>query len=144
MKKFLILIAAAAMAACVQNAPKAQTEDTTATEAVADKSPTTIIVDGESMSMNIVDNLDSLTDSRTYTIDAMIGQTLYLSLAAPDEPANVRVNQIISPSGAADGPFGRDVQYEITEDGTWTIIVAESLMNGEEYKGEFTLTATLK
>ncbi len=139
MKKLIVLLAAAAMCACVQNATKNQ-----AAELPDPAAPVALEINPETLTATFEGKLDSLTDARTYTIEARAGQKLCVELTVAEEPANVRINQIIAPSGAADGPFGKSIEYDITEDGTWSIIVAESLMVGEEYTGPFVISATLK
>lgn len=87
--------------------------------------------------------LKGLEDKQTVTFEAKEGQELTAALFTPD-PANIRLNQIISPSGASDGPFGQEVTYSINETGTWKLIVGGSLMQGDAYYGPFTVKITLK
>lgn len=84
-----------------------------------------------------------LGSPQTIKIEATKGQKLTATLSTPGE-ANLRINQIISPSGKADGPFGRSLSYDIDETGEWNIIVGGSLMQGDDYTGEFTVKVKLK
>ncbi|MDR1761650.1 MAG: hypothetical protein LBR55_04305 [Bacteroidales bacterium] len=93
----------------------------------------------------INDTMNGLSDRKTYTIEAEKGQTLSANIVTPSDTANIRIDQIISPSGQGDGPFGKDIMtYDISESGTWQVIVAGSMMQGEDYKGKFTLTLAVK
>ncbi len=95
---------------------------------------------------NFTSRLDSLGDSRTFVFEAKEGQILTASVNAIDstQVPNVRFNQIISPSGEADGPFGASIEYNLATGGQWKLIVGESLMLGEPYTGEFTINISVK
>lgn len=86
---------------------------------------------------------EGLDKQQTITFRAKEGNTLSAILTTP-EPANLRINQIISPSGNADGPFGADMTYNINETGEWKLIIGGSLMQGDDYHGDFTLKIELK
>jgi hypothetical protein len=48
---------------------------------------------------------------------------------------NIRFNQVIAPSGKADGPFDRNLAYDINKEGTYTLIIGNNLMAEGNYKG---------
>lgn len=77
----------------------------------------------------------------TYLMDVSKGQTITGSIEAVSESGkeqgNIRFSQIISPSGNADGPFGPTIKYDLTEAGTWKLIVNENQMSGDPWTGEF-------
>jgi len=81
-------------------------------------------------------HMNGLSDKQTVTFKAKEGQQVEAELI-PDTPGNIRFNQIISPSGEADGPFGQDVTYDLNETGEWKFIIGGSLMEGEDYIGDF-------
>ena len=97
----------------------------------------------EKVGKEIKSHINGLDDYREFTIQGEKDKKLVLNLKT-EEPANIRINQIVSPSGEADGPFGINLIYNLSETGEWKIIVAESLMNGCSYKGDFTLTMQVK
>lgn len=68
---------------------------------------------------------------------------LNLKVTLADSLANLRITQIISPSGISDGPFGSEIKYQITEKGDYKVLVSESLMNGEPYSGKFSFEVKL-
>ncbi len=92
----------------------------------------------------INDTLNGLSDKKTYVIEAQDGQTFIAKITTPSDTANIRINQIISPSGEADGPFGKNITYPIAETGAWKIILGGSLMQGDDYKGEYKLMLLLE
>ena len=52
---------------------------------------------------------------------------------------NVRIAQIILPDGTADGPFGPQATYQLSQLGIYQIILSENQMAGDPYDGPFTL-----
>lgn len=86
---------------------------------------------------------NGLDDPQTITFFAEKGQYLSAKLVSPDT-ANLRINQIITPSEQGDGPFGKELNYTIDETGDWKMVVGGSLMQGDNYRGEFTLTWILE
>lgn len=53
--------------------------------------------------------------------------------------ANVRIAQIFMPDNSADGPFGREMEYNLKEPGMYRIVVSENQMAGNPYNGPFTI-----
>ena len=64
-------------------------------------------------------------------------------LSSPDSLANIRFSQIFLPNGEADGPFGRELSYDLTEDGIYMISVHENMMAGDPWSGIFDVSITL-
>ena len=92
--------------------------------------------------------IEGAGDNKTYLMDVSKGQKLTGSVEAVSEAGkeqgNIRFSQIISPSGNADGPFGPSITYDLTEAGTWKLVVSENNMLGEPWKGEFKMTIGIK
>lgn len=84
----------------------------------------------------------------TYLLNAAKGQTITGSIEAVSESGkeqgNIRFSQIISPSGSADGPFGPSIKYDLTEAGTWKLIVSENQMSGDPWTGEFKMIVGIR
>ena len=72
------------------------------------------------------------------------GRRLTATILPEDSAANIRINQIFTPSGKADGPFGREVKRRLQEQGTYKLIIGENLMQGDEWKGKFKLTVKVE
>ncbi len=60
-----------------------------------------------------------------------------VTLSTPSDTGNIRLNQIIMPDGAMDGPFGKTYEDSLVVLGTYQLIVAESLMQENPYTGEY-------
>jgi len=56
-------------------------------------------------------------------------------LSSPDSTANIRFSQITLPDGTMDGPFGRDIEYELPSDGTYKLSIHENMMAGDPWSG---------
>lgn len=56
-----------------------------------------------------------------------------------DEKANIRISQIGYPDSTFDGPFGRAIIFNMKDTGEYKIIVAENMMAGDKWFGDFTL-----
>jgi hypothetical protein len=80
----------------------------------------------------------------TVLIPVKQGKQLTATISPEDSTANIRINQIFTPSGKADGPFGRELKRALYEQGTYKLILAENLMQGDEWKGNFKLTVKVQ
>jgi len=58
-------------------------------------------------------------------------------LSSPDSAANIRISQIIMPGGKMDGPWGRDMEYDLPMDGTYKLSIHENMMAGDPWSGVF-------
>lgn len=67
-----------------------------------------------------------------------------IQLIPQNNQANIRINQIVSPNNNSDGPFGREINYDLTEKGLYQIKIGESLMQGDPFEGKYTLKLQLK
>ncbi|WP_313581642.1 hypothetical protein [Chishuiella sp.] len=67
-----------------------------------------------------------------------------IQIVPATDTANIRINNIISPSKNTDGPFGRNIDYGLSENGVYEIVIGESLMKGYPFQGNYTLNVQLK
>ncbi len=151
MKYILATVAAAALlCACGQNQrknlpPQPSMDELRAQipgpEKAYNSGPITVDANGQAI---IRGTIDGVGDSLVYTIAADSNQIVSVRLAPDEEPANIRIRQFISPSGEADGPFGLKLDRRLDTTGVWKLIIDESLMNGEDYKGAFTMTVIVQ
>jgi len=65
-------------------------------------------------------------------------------LSSPDSLANIRFSQIFLPDGTMDGPFGRDLEYDLSADGIYKISIHENMMAGDPWSGIFNVQVDLK
>ena len=137
MKKIILFcVAAMALSACMNRGNQPQDAVIVSSDIMG--------FDTETGIAEVRGHLDSLGVMRTYKFEADSGRVLSLTLTTDSVPANVRINQIISPSSVGDGPFGQSLDYPLAESGEWTVVVGGSLMQGDDYRGGFSLKATLK
>ncbi len=64
-------------------------------------------------------------------------------LTSPDSWANIRFSQIFLPDGTMDGPFGRDIDYDLPSDGVYRLSVHENMMAGDPWGGVFKVDIVL-
>src|SRR5690606_7378793 len=79
-----------------------------------------------------------------FVLDSDTAHKLALKITPKDSVATLRINQILDSKNNSDGPFGRELEYEIKEKGRHQIIVSESQMAGEPWAGKFTFEVKLK
>ena len=56
-------------------------------------------------------------------------------LSSTDSLANIRFSQIFLPNGTMDGPFGRELTYDLPIDGVYKVSVHENMMAGDPWSG---------
>jgi len=61
-------------------------------------------------------------------------------ISTKEKDFNIRFNQIKLPNGDYDGPFGRDLTYDIKERGEVWLIIGKSNMASGNTKGSFTVS----
>lgn len=99
----------------------------------------------------------NVTDGKgSVRIQKMEDQTIYIEfpsngykkvsgwLSSPDSLANIRFSQIIMPDGTMDGPFGREMDYELLKEGIYRISIHENMMAGDPWAGIFDVKIELK
>lgn len=166
MKALLIVLCAAALACNNTGENKMNTDSLAAkTGSINNKKDTTSKnTSEEGVSNNIATNDSTIhisfsKDSTWVTIDGKMkginhpvsvyipvkqGKQLTVTILPEDSLANIRINQIFTPDGKADGPFGRELKHTIKQPGTYKLIIAENMMQGEEWKGKFKLTVKVE
>lgn len=72
-------------------------------------------------------------------------KSLMVTVETPKDPkGNVRISQIILPDGMADGPFGRELTYNLTQSGSHQIVLSANMMAGDPWAGEVRVNIDLK
>ncbi len=149
MNKFIILFSTIGLlCSCNHQANKSEKDkslqDSLNLSAPAANNGIDITFPENSDSIEISGFMNGLSDSKTYILEAKEGEKLTASIHPETSPANIRFNQIISPSNAQDGPFGTDLSHDLNESGQWKLIVGGSNMQGDDYIGNYTLKIILK
>ena len=137
--------------ACQQNKQEDKNPSATAQESASittdsqHEDPQANFEDDPSLSNHIelIDNFGSLLrnfhagNADTLTLTLLKPAFVNIDIATAIEGANVRINQVISPIGDIDGPFGRTLEQDFHEAGTYKLVIAESLMQGDSYAGKY-------
>jgi hypothetical protein len=94
-------------------------------------------------------NIDFFGGGKTKKMEMVAGKkdTIFISvhqidsiriiLKAPQDSANIRISQLFTPNGFADGPYGRELTYKFKEIGQYRITVNENKMVGNRYSGPY-------
>jgi hypothetical protein len=94
--------------------------------------------------ITLMNYIKGLNDNITYVFEVRKGQKLTASLSTLGGLGNIRFNQIIDPSGNADGPFSNQMNYDFNQSGDWKLVVGESNMLGEPYAGNYKFKIEIK
>lgn len=65
------------------------------------------------------------------------------TVTSPDSTANIRFSQILMPDGQMDGPFGRDISYNLDKRGNYVLFLHENQMAGDPWAGEIIVGLSL-
>lgn len=60
-----------------------------------------------------------------------------IKIKTPSDTANIRISQLFSPNGKADGPFGKELIHRFIDSGQYYITVNENRMVGNRYSGPY-------
>jgi len=82
-------------------------------------------------------------DVVTYSFKISTMGKLVGKIKVDTQPANIRFNQIVTPNGQSDGPFGQDIEYTLTQKGIYKLLIGHSLMAENAYVGHFQVSITL-
>ena len=89
-------------------------------------------------------NIKGFGQNIPYVFEVSKGQKLNAIVKPKTGEGNIRIGQIIDPSGKADGPFGDQMKYNLNESGDWKLVLSENMMSGEPWAGEYLLTIEIK
>ena len=78
--------------------------------------------------------------SAIFVIHDVDARQLSVTLTPENENDNLRINQVLYPSGRQDGPFGRTHVIPTTEKGRYQITVAPNTMASGKFPEAFTIT----
>ena len=69
---------------------------------------------------------------------------LKATITPEDNHLNIRFSQIIMPDSTSDGPFGRQIQYDLKQSGTYKLIIAPNTMAEGKKSGDFTVRLEIR
>lgn len=83
-------------------------------------------------------------EQQTFSFRNDSSSSVSIQIIPQNKLGNIRINQLISPNNEKDGPFGQEINYDLTEKGLYQIRIGESLMQGDPFEGKYTLILQLK
>lgn len=84
-------------------------------------------------------HLDSGNSRVTCYLDVKQGTRLTAEIETESGRGNIRFNQIFLPNGQSDGPFGKSLDYPLSERGLYKMVIAASQMADSAYVGRFSV-----
>lgn len=113
-------------------------QEVTATVAV-DSVVHLTVVDGEAKATYE----KALRERVTFGFEAGDYKKVHVELKSDDTTANIRLSQIVMPDGSADGPWGREMDYDLPSGGFYRLIVIENMMAEDPWAGRFAIVVRL-
>ena len=119
--------------------------DTIAVDSIKDRSSNLRNILSEKSSFAGSDTLifdlkmDSLHQSILVPVHIYAGEKIGAAVSSSDTNANIRIAQIGYPDSTFDGPFGRGIIFNVKDTGEYQIRVAENMMAGDKWFGDFNL-----
>jgi len=89
--------------------------------------------------VNLQKEITGINQSIRLTITDMEPGQLKIRINPKNPEANIRISRVILPDGTTDGPFGRELQYNITQRGNFVVIIRKSNMASGSPVGELSI-----
>lgn len=124
----------------INNAPK--TKEVLRTGVMREVKDGQIIrtVDGEHLPITLGEEFTKDNQELVLKITDYSNPEIKARISTKEKDFNIRFNQIKLPNGDYDGPFGRDLTYEIKNKGEVWLIIGKSNMASGNTKGNFTVS----
>lgn len=97
-------------------------------------------INGDMIPLTISDEFTTEKQKFILKIKNFTGKKIMGTVNATDKDMNIRFNQIKLPNGELDGPFGREINYDVKQNGEIWLIIGKSLMASGKSTGKFTIT----
>ncbi|WP_346984075.1 hypothetical protein [Chryseobacterium sp. POE27] len=97
-------------------------------------------VDGEHLPITLGEEFTKDNQELVLKITDYNNPEIKAKISIKEKDFNIRFNQIKLPNGDYDGPFGRDLTYEIKDKGEIWLIIGKSNMASGNTKGNFTVS----
>jgi hypothetical protein len=124
----------------INNAPK--TKEVLRTGVMREVKDRQIVrtVDGEHLPITLGEEFTKDNQELVLKITDYNNPEIKAKISTKEKDFNIRFNQIKLPNGDYDGPFGRDLTYEIKDKGEIWLIIGKSNMASGNTKGNFTVS----
>lgn len=123
--------------------PKKDTSKT-ASDIVANDSVITVKFLKDSIAATVSGVLKKPPQHVMVNVDIKRGKRLFAILHTQDPNANIRINQVFTPDGKADGPFGKVIIRPIMKHGMYKIFIGHNLMAEGALETRFYLRIIVK
>lgn len=97
------------------------------------------VVDGEKLPLLIDEKFTDKNQKLILKIRNYEKTDVKASVLPKNNNMNIRFNQIKTPDGKYDGPFGREISYKILKSGEVWLIIGKNLMADGEIEGDFSV-----
>ncbi|QQV01887.1 MULTISPECIES: hypothetical protein [Chryseobacterium] len=115
-------------------------EDSLQTEHVKSAGEAVKIVNAEKLPCTIDQKFDAKIQKLVIRIPNYSKPSIHGSISTQNNNMNVRFNQIKLSDGTYDGPFGKEISYQIKNKGEIWLIVGKNLMAEGAVEGDFSVT----
>lgn len=96
-------------------------------------------IQADMIPLTIADEFTKSDEQMVLKIKNFTGKKIAGKLTPENPQMNIRFNQIKLANGDYDGPFGRDIKYDIKQNGEIWLLIGKSNMASGESKGKFTI-----
>ncbi|MFY1046816.1 hypothetical protein [Chryseobacterium sp. GP-SGM7] len=97
------------------------------------------VVDGENLPVSIEEKFTDQNQKLVLKIKNYQKSDLKAIVLPKNNNMNIRFNQIKTPDGKFDGPFGREISYKIPKNGEVWLIIGKNLMAEGDLTGDFSV-----
>lgn len=124
----------------INNAPKTKEVLKTGVMRDVKEGKITRTVDAEQLPVTLGEEFTEDGQEFTLKITGFSKPNIKAKISTNQKDFNIRFNQIRLPNGDYDGPFGREITYDIKEKGEVWLIIGKSNMASGNTKGSFTVS----
>lgn len=89
-------------------------------------------------------SLDSINTKVYVKFKSDTSGRLNATLIPTTGKGNIRFNQIMYPDNSSDGPFGISLDLNVTQKGTYVLVIGRSLMADNPFMGKFRVEVEVK
>jgi len=124
----------------INNAPKTKEVLKTGVMRDVKEGKITRTVDAEQLPVTLGEEFTEDGQEFTLKITGFSKPGIKAKISTNQKDFNIRFNQIRLPNGDYDGPFGREIIYDVKEKGEVWLIIGKSNMASGNTKGSFTVS----
>lgn len=152
MKKYILIFLA--LTACTEKTNKSQTTEenvvkneavaATSDSAVMKKNPAEVTILGDTIlikahSLPIEVNQEFINENQKLKIELGSLEKTQISgkISSEKNGQNIRFNNVLKDNHSIDGPFGKDLKYNLTDKGNYALIIGKSQMADGSQIGKF-------